>query len=100
MSLTMKLWERVVEARLRKEVMIGDQQFGFMTQRTTIDDIFGLRMMMEKWKEGQKKLNCVFIDLEKAYDLETNCGSVCFKPGSQSVMLSPSKTFMKRQEHQ
>ena len=23
---------------------------------------------MEKWREGQKELNCVFIDLEKAYD--------------------------------
>ena len=89
-----------MEARLRIEVMIGDQQFGFMPQRTTVDDIFGLRMMMEKRREGQKEFNCVFIDLEKAYDLETNCGSVCVKLGSQSVMLSPSKTCMKRQEHQ
>ena len=52
--------------------MIGDQQFGFMAQRSTTDDIFGLRMMMEKWREGQKELHCflirVFIDLEKAYD--------------------------------
>ena len=28
MSHTMKLWERVVEARLRQEVVIGDQQLG------------------------------------------------------------------------
>ena len=25
-------------------------------------------MMMEKWREGQKELHCVFIDLEKVYD--------------------------------
>ena len=68
MSHTMKLWERVVEARLRQEVVIGDQQFGFMPRRSTTDAIFGLRMMMEKWREGQKELHCVFIDLEKAYD--------------------------------
>ena len=68
MGHTMKLWERVVEARLRQEVVIGDQQFGFMPWRSTTNAIFGLRMMMEKWREGQKELHCVFIDLEKAYD--------------------------------
>ena len=68
MSHTMKLWERIVEARLRQEVVIGDQQFGFMPRRSTTDAIFGLRMLMEKWREGQKELHCVFIDLEKAYD--------------------------------
>ena len=30
MSHTMKLWERVVEARLKGEVMICEQQYGFM----------------------------------------------------------------------
>ena len=48
MSHTMKLWEPIVEARLRKEVVIGDQQFGFMPQRSTTGAIFGLRMLMEK----------------------------------------------------
>ena len=51
MSHTMKLWERVVEARLRQEIVIGDQQFGFMPRRRTTDAIFGLRMMMEKWRD-------------------------------------------------
>ena len=68
MSHTMKLWGRVVEARLRKEVVIGDQQFGFMPQRSTTDAIFGLRMLIEKWRERQKELHRVFKDLEKAYD--------------------------------
>ena len=27
-----------------------------------------LRMLMEKYREGQKELHCVFVDLEKAYD--------------------------------
>ena len=44
----MKLWERIVEARLLKEVVIGDQQFEFMPQRSTTDTIFCLRMLMEK----------------------------------------------------
>ena len=42
MSHMMKLWERVVEARLRQEVVVGDQQFGFMPWRSTTDAIFGV----------------------------------------------------------
>ena len=68
MSHSMKLWERVIEARIRKEVMIGEQQFGFMPGRSTTDAIFCLRMLLEKWNEGQKVVHCAFIDLEKAYD--------------------------------
>ncbi|KAF7710678.1 hypothetical protein HF521_009550, partial [Silurus meridionalis] len=33
----------------------------------TTDTLFALRMLM-KYREGQKKLHCVFVDLEKAYD--------------------------------
>ena len=43
MSHTVKLWERVVEARLKKEVVICDDQFGFMPGRSTTDAIFSLQ---------------------------------------------------------
>uniref|UniRef100_A0AAQ6IM76 ribonuclease H n=1 Tax=Anabas testudineus TaxID=64144 RepID=A0AAQ6IM76_ANATE len=68
MSHTMKLWERVVEARLRKKVEICEQQYGFMPRKSTTDAVFALRMLMEKYRDGQKELHCVFVDLEKAYD--------------------------------
>ncbi|KAK3511018.1 hypothetical protein QTP70_029036 [Hemibagrus guttatus] len=68
MSHTMKLWERVVEARLRKVVEICEQQYGFMPRKSTIDAIFALRILMEKYRDGQRELHCVFVDLEKAYD--------------------------------
>ncbi|KAK3521777.1 hypothetical protein QTP70_018302 [Hemibagrus guttatus] len=68
MSHTMKLWERVVEARLRKVVEICEQQYGFMPRKTTTDAIFALRILMEKYRDGQRELHCVFVDLEKAYD--------------------------------
>ena len=32
------------------------------------DAMFALRMLMEKYKKGQRELHCVFVDLEKAYD--------------------------------
>ncbi|KAK3573472.1 hypothetical protein QTP86_024683 [Hemibagrus guttatus] len=68
MSHTMKVWERVVEARLRKVVEICEQQYGFMPRKSTTDAIFALRILMEKYRDGQKELHCVFVDLEKAYD--------------------------------
>ncbi|KAK3545530.1 hypothetical protein QTP70_008050 [Hemibagrus guttatus] len=68
MSHTMKLWERVVEARLRKVVEIFEQQYGFMPRKSTTDAIFALRILMQKYRDGQRELHCVFVDLEKAYD--------------------------------
>ena len=36
MNHSMKLWEGVMEARIRKVVTIAEQQFGFMPRRSTI----------------------------------------------------------------
>ena len=68
MSHTMKLWERVMDARLREEIDICTQQYGFMPGKSTTDALFALRLLIEKYREGQKGLHCVFVDLEKAYD--------------------------------
>ncbi|KAK3517734.1 hypothetical protein QTP70_017145 [Hemibagrus guttatus] len=37
-------------------------------RKSTIDAIFALRILMEKYRDGQRELHCVFVDLEKAYD--------------------------------
>ena len=68
MSHTMKVWERIIEARIRDRIEISKQQYGFMPGKRTTDAMFALRMLMEKYREGQRELHCVFVDLEKAYD--------------------------------
>ena len=55
----------------KKELTIAVQQFGFMPGRSTTDAIFCLRMLLEKWTEGQKAVHCAFIDLDKVYDWVT-----------------------------
>ena len=62
----MKVWERIIEARLRDRVEISKQQYGFMPGKGTIDAMFALKMLMEKYREGQRDLHCVLVDLEKA----------------------------------
>ena len=64
----MKLWERVVERRLISELTFSEQQYDFIPGKRTTDALFDLRVLMEKYREGQKELHCVFVDMDKAYD--------------------------------
>nr|GEX79159.1 craniofacial development protein 2 [Tanacetum cinerariifolium] len=66
LSHTMKLWERVVERRLRRETSVSENQFGFMPGRSSIEAIHLIRSLMEKYRERQRDLHLAFIDLEKA----------------------------------
>ena len=68
MSHTMKIWKSIIETRLRDRVEISKQRYGFIPGMETTDAMFALRMLMEKYGEGQRELHCVFVDLEKAYD--------------------------------
>ena len=54
MSHTMKLWERIIEARLREITNIADNQFGFKPGKSTTEPIFALRMVHEKYRKKQR----------------------------------------------
>ena len=41
---------------------------GFMPGKSTIDAIFSVRQVMEKYELAGKKLFMLFVDLEKAFD--------------------------------
>ena len=68
LSHTMKVCERVVEARLRKQTEVSGTQFGFMPGRSTTEPTFMLRQLIEKFRRKRKKMHVVFGDLEKAFD--------------------------------
>ncbi|KAI0499752.1 hypothetical protein KFK09_017960 [Dendrobium nobile] len=65
---TLKLWERVMERRLRRDTNVSQIQFGFMPGRSTMEAIHLLRDLMEKYRENKEDLQMIFIDLEKVYD--------------------------------
>jgi hypothetical protein len=64
----MKVFEQVIEARLREKVDIDDMQFGSREGKSTTDAIFIVRQLQEKYLEKKKELWMAFIDLEKAFD--------------------------------
>ena len=65
---TMKIYEKVLEFKLRQIVQISGHQFGFVPGRSTIDAIFIMRQLQEKMTEKKKRLFHIFVDLEKALD--------------------------------
>ena len=65
---TLKLYERVLEVRIRQQVNIDAMQFGFMPGKGTMDAIFIARQVQEKHLAKRKDLYLAFVDLEKAFD--------------------------------
>jgi hypothetical protein len=57
MSLTTKLWERIIEHRLRGVTNVTKNQFGFMPKRSTMEAIFLIRQLMERCREQKKDLH-------------------------------------------
>src|ERR1700733_2360735 len=68
LEIGLKVYERVIERRIRQQVTIQDNQFGFMKGRGTTDAIFILRQSQEKVLEGNERRYWTFVDLEKAFD--------------------------------
>ena len=67
LSHCLKLWERVIEARLRDMTKISNRLYGFQKGKSTTQPMFFLRILQEKMREHQRDLHMVFVDLEKAY---------------------------------
>ena len=70
LSHTSKIYERVLEGRLRDivEARLGEWQHGFRPGRGTLDLIFVLKILLEKSWEWDQPKYLGFIDLQKAFD--------------------------------
>uniref|UniRef100_A0A914X4N9 Reverse transcriptase domain-containing protein n=1 Tax=Plectus sambesii TaxID=2011161 RepID=A0A914X4N9_9BILA len=64
----MKIFERIIDARLRKIISITPNQCGFVKGSGTTDAIHAARLLLEKHREKTKPVHMAFLDLEKAFD--------------------------------
>lgn len=72
MSHAVKLWERAEEARLRAEVGICEQQYGFMPTKRTTDAVCAFRRMTGKYRDGQRELAERYVVVVQ--DMHTRAG--------------------------
>ena len=64
----MKIFERVLDTRLRNIATITPNQCGFVRGCGTTDAIHAARLLLERHREKNKPVHMSFLDLEKAFD--------------------------------
>ncbi|VDO89830.1 unnamed protein product [Heligmosomoides polygyrus] len=63
----MKIFERIVDGRIRDTVQLSTNQCGFVAGCGTVDAIHAVRLLIEKHRDKQKPVHLAFLDLEKAF---------------------------------
>ncbi len=63
-----KLYERIINERILKEVNISDAQAGGKKGRATTDHLLVLKELIQQSKKKKKPLYIAFLDVTKAYD--------------------------------
>ena len=60
----------VILQRIRKRTdeILTESQAGFRKDRSTIDQLFSLRLLTEKYTEFSKSLYICYVDYQKAFD--------------------------------
>uniref|UniRef100_A0A914VIK5 Reverse transcriptase domain-containing protein n=1 Tax=Plectus sambesii TaxID=2011161 RepID=A0A914VIK5_9BILA len=64
----MKIFERIIDSRIRTIVQLSVNQCGFVKRCGTIGAIHAARLLFERHQEKAKQLHTAFLDLEKAFD--------------------------------
>ena len=64
----MKVIERMLEKKIRCQMLIDNMQFDFLHGKRTTDAIFIMRQVQKKHQAKKKKLYYAFVDLENTFD--------------------------------
>jgi hypothetical protein len=70
LSTSYKMLSNILLSRIRPYIdeMIGDHQCGFRRNRSIIDQILGIRQILEKKWEYNETVHQLLVDFKKAYD--------------------------------
>ncbi len=70
LSVPGKIYGRIFNEKMMKitDKCVGAEQGGFWKGRGCVDQIFAVKILVEKYLEKDRKLSAAFMDLEKAYD--------------------------------
>ena len=63
-----KIVEKVLEKSISSILELNEMQFGFMPGKGTVNVLFIVRKLQEKYLQQNRKLCLCFVDLEKAFD--------------------------------
>ena len=101
MSHAGKIYERILETRLRAQVehLLSESQSGFRPGRGTTDQIAALRLLLEKsWEYDINQYIC-FLDLEKAFDRvpRNKIWNVLYSSGVDTKLLDAIKSTYRNQ---
>eukprot|EP00456_Euglypha_rotunda_P002259 TRINITY_DN1043_c0_g1_i22.p1 TRINITY_DN1043_c0_g1~~TRINITY_DN1043_c0_g1_i22.p1 ORF type:complete len:190 (+),score=3.25 TRINITY_DN1043_c0_g1_i22:121-690(+) len=81
LSVVGKLYSSILTTRitnwLEEEYKIVEEQGGFRAHRSTSDQIFILKELVQARRRGKKSTYCCFLDIRKAYD--TVCREALWK---------------------
>jgi hypothetical protein len=70
LDLVYKVFSKIISKRLEPymEDIVGKYQAGFRRNKSTIDQIFAMKQILEKCYEYDTDIHCLFIDFKQAFD--------------------------------
>ena len=72
-SIFSKIYSHILDNRLRTWAddinILNESQFGFIQNKSTIDGLFILQSIVSNQLHRKRRVNCAFIDFQKAFDL-------------------------------
>ena len=86
MEHSMKVWEKILEGRLREIVEIDENQFGFQQGKSTVDAIFVMRQLRERYGWGKRSYSIFLWTWKKPLGTEEiKCTRMTYNTGDGTL---------------